>query len=69
MANKWAQIAGDWERFAVEAKKKWQLLTGEELTQVKGKRNTLASIIQARYFVSKKEAHTQIEVWIDALKL
>jgi uncharacterized protein YjbJ (UPF0337 family) len=69
MANKWAQIAGEWERFALEAKKKWGELTDEELIQVEGKRNTLASIIQAQYFVSKKEAHAQIEVWIDALKL
>jgi len=68
MANKWAQIASQWERFALEAKKEWDELTDEELMQVKGKRNTLASIIQAQYFISKKEAHDQIEMWVDTLK-
>ena len=69
MANKWAQIAREWERFALEAKKEWGELTDEELVQVKGKRNILASIIQAQYFISKKEAHTQIEMWVDTLKV
>ena len=69
MANKWAQIAGEWKHFAVEAKKQWKQLTDEEVAQVKGNRNTLARIVQARYFISKKEAHTQIEAWVDELKL
>jgi uncharacterized protein YjbJ (UPF0337 family) len=69
MANKWTQIASQWERFAVEAKKEWGELTDEELIQVEGKRNILASVVQKRYFTSKKEAHTQIEAWIETLKL
>ena len=69
MANKWAQIASEWERFAVEAKKEWDELTEEELIQVEGKRNILAGVVQKRYFTSRKEAHTQIEAWIETLQL
>jgi len=69
MANKWAQIAGRWEHFAVEAKKQWEQLTDDEVAEVNGNRNALARIVQARYYISKKEAHTQIEAWVDDLKV
>jgi hypothetical protein len=45
------------------------LLTDKDLNQINGSRNNLATIIQKQYFVSKKEAHDQIDVWIDALKV
>ena len=68
MGIKWEHIAGRWEQFAIEAKKTWNELTDEELRQVNGNRNALASVIQQRYLITKKTAHTQIEVWIDNLK-
>jgi uncharacterized protein YjbJ (UPF0337 family) len=69
MANKWAEISGEWKRFAIEAKKKWSELSDEELLEVKGNRNNLASMVQRQYFVSRKEAHSQIEAWVNDLKL
>jgi uncharacterized protein YjbJ (UPF0337 family) len=65
----WEQIANQWQQFSHEAKKKWSLLTDKDLNQINGSRNNLATIIQKQYFVSKKEAHDQIDVWIDALKV
>jgi uncharacterized protein YjbJ (UPF0337 family) len=68
MNTKWVQIATEWKRFRVEAKKKWNQLTDDELTQINGSRNVLAAMVQKRYFVTKKEAHDQIQRWMDELK-
>ena len=64
---KWEHIANQWQQFSHQAKKKWSLLTDEALVQINGSRNNLATIIQQQYFVSKKEAHDQIDAWIDEL--
>jgi len=69
MIDKWEPIATQWQKFSVDAKKKWKQLTDEELAQVSGSRNTLAMIIQRRYFVTKKDAHDQIEMWMGKLKV
>lgn len=68
MENKWADIVRDWARFKGKAQEEWGELTENELTQVNGNRNALANLIQTRYFVTKKTAHTQIQTWMDQLK-
>jgi uncharacterized protein YjbJ (UPF0337 family) len=69
MKNKWEKISSHWQQFALEAQKTWSELTDEELVHINGSRNTLASIVQRRYYVSRKEAHEQIETWIETLKI
>ena len=69
MINKWELIATHWSDFSPKAKKKWSALTEADLAQISGSRNTLASMIQRHYFVTKKTAHDQIEVWVDKLKM
>ncbi len=69
MKNKWAQIANQWDQFAVEAKKQWGELTEDELLRVDGNRNNLARFVQYRYFTTKKEAHDQIAVWMNSLDI
>lgn len=69
MKNKWEQIATRWQDFSAEAQKRWSQLTDLELSQVNGNRNTLASVIQKRYFISRKVAHSEIETWIETLKI
>lgn len=69
MHNKWEPIAAHWQEFSREAKKKWKQLTDDELAQVSGSRNTLALMIQRRYFVTRKTAHQQIDGWVDKLKV
>lgn len=69
MSNKWAQIANQWDQFAIEAKKQWAELSEEELMRVEGHRNDLARLIQYQYFATRKEAHDQIEVWISELDI
>jgi uncharacterized protein YjbJ (UPF0337 family) len=69
MATKWEHIARQWSEFGVEAKKKWKDLTDDELVRINGNRNTLAMIIQQRYFVTKKAAHDQIEGWLEKVKV
>lgn len=69
MKNKWAQISNQWDQFAIEAKKQWVELTDDELMRVEGHRNNLARFVQDRYFTTKKEAHDQIDMWIERLKI
>jgi uncharacterized protein YjbJ (UPF0337 family) len=63
MINKWEQITNQWKQFSAEAKKKWSQLNDEELAEVEGSRRTLATVLQKRYIIAKKEAHKQIDAW------
>lgn len=69
MKNKWEHIAGEWKQFSGEAKKRWGQLTDDELTQIDGNRKTLASLLQKRYNIAKKEADKQIDAWAANLKV
>ncbi len=42
------------------AKEKWGELTDDELTELDGKRERLAGLIQTKYGVAKEEAERQI---------
>jgi len=66
--NGWDRVASSWKRFSREAKKKWDKLTDDELTQVNGRRETLVGKIQEKYSVTKQEADKQIDEWARKLK-
>jgi len=57
----WDQIEGKWKELKGSAKEKWGKLTDDELTQLKGKRDRLAGMIQNKYGVAKEEAEKQIQ--------
>ncbi|MBZ0318818.1 MAG: CsbD family protein [Anaerolineae bacterium] len=69
MKNKWEHISGEWRQFSGEAKKRWGQLTDDELAQIDGNRKALASLLQKRYSIAKKEADKQIDAWAANLKV
>jgi uncharacterized protein YjbJ (UPF0337 family) len=44
----WDQIEGQWKELAGGVKEKWGKLTDDELTEVGGKRDRLAGLIQKK---------------------
>jgi uncharacterized protein YjbJ (UPF0337 family) len=57
----WDQIEGQWKEMTGFVKEKWGDLTDDEITQVKGKRDQLAGLIQKKYGVAKEEAEKQLQ--------
>lgn len=56
----WDQIQGKWTEIKGSVKERWGKLTDDEFTQVDGKRDRLAGLIQQKYGVAKEEAEKQI---------
>lgn len=65
----WDSIAGKWKQYSGEVKKRWGNLTDDELMQIKGDRKILAGKIQAKYGITKTEAHKEVDEWFDKLKV
>jgi uncharacterized protein YjbJ (UPF0337 family) len=68
MSKNWDEIASRWTRFSRDVKKKWGVLTDDEVMQVNGRRENLAGKIQERYGVPLEEANKQIDAWASKLK-
>ena len=69
MKDKWSQIARQWKQFSGEAKKKWDQLTDDEVSQVNGDRKTLVGLIEKRYGIARKAAQKQIDLWVEKKKV
>ena len=57
----WDQVTGNWKQFQGKVKAKWGKLTDDDLTQVAGKRDELAGILQKKYGWAKDEAERQVD--------
>jgi uncharacterized protein YjbJ (UPF0337 family) len=57
---KWYEIAGDWTQFAGMVKSRWGKLTDADLTTFSGKRDQLASLLQAKYGYPREQAEREI---------
>jgi uncharacterized protein YjbJ (UPF0337 family) len=56
----WDQIEGKWKEVAGSVKSYWGKITDDELTEIGGKRDKLAGIIQNRYGLAKEAVEEQI---------
>jgi len=56
----WDQIEGKWKELQGGVKEKWGKITDDELTEIGGKRDKLAGIIQTKYGIAKEAAEDQI---------
>ena len=59
----WNRIERDWWQYKLSAKRRWDRLSDNELTQVNGKRDELCAKIQQAYGISRREAEMQIADW------
>jgi uncharacterized protein YjbJ (UPF0337 family) len=56
----WQQIEGKWKEMKGGVKEHWGKLTDDELTQIEGKRDKLAGLIQKKYGLAKEAAEEEI---------
>jgi len=59
-AMNWDQIEGKWKEMAGGVKEQWGKLTDDELTEIGGKRDKLAGVIQKKYGLAKEAVEDQI---------
>jgi uncharacterized protein YjbJ (UPF0337 family) len=59
----WDRIEGRWEQFRGDVKQQWGKLTDDQLTQIAGKREHLAGVIQEAYGLTKEEVGKQLYDW------
>lgn len=56
----WDQIEGKWKEVAGGVKEHWGKITDDELTEIGGKRDRLAGVIQKKYGLAKEAVEAQI---------
>ena len=59
----WDQIEGKWTELRGRFAEKWGKLTDDDLTQIGGKRDQLAGLLQQRYGIAKEHVEKQIAVF------
>jgi uncharacterized protein YjbJ (UPF0337 family) len=65
----WDRIAGKWQQFRGEVRRRWGLLTDDDVEQIQGERDILVGRIQERYGLAREDAERQIDVWMEKLSL
>lgn len=65
----WDQIESKWKDFKGNVRSEWGKLTGDDLENIKGKRDQLRAKIQERYGIAKDEADKQIQRFLDKLNV
>ena len=56
----WEQIEGKWKELKGGVREHWGKLTDDELTQIDGKREKLAGILQKKYGMAKEAVEDEI---------
>ena len=65
----WDRIAGKWQQFRGEVRRRLGLLTDDDVEQIQGERDILVGRIQERYGLAREDAERQIDVWMEKLNL
>jgi uncharacterized protein YjbJ (UPF0337 family) len=63
----WTTIEAQWDNFKGKVRSEWGKLTGDDLENIKGKREQLIAKIQQRYGLEKEEADRRVQRFIDKL--
>lgn len=58
------QIEGNWKQLKGEIKRKWGLLTDDEITASEGRAEILVGKLQEHYGLLKEDAHRQWEEFL-----
>lgn len=61
------QFAGQWKILKGQVKTKWGKLTDDEITQVNGKFEQLAGLLQKKYGFAKEKASQEIDTWLQSV--
>jgi len=57
-------LHGKWHELKGKVRQQWGKLTDDDLTQVSGKAEELAGVLQQRYGYSKAQAEMEITTWL-----
>ncbi len=60
-------LKGQWKQLIGRAKDTWGKLTDDELLRVEGHAQRLTGLVQERYGVSREDAETQVQRFIDGI--
>lgn len=66
-SSMWHKISKNWNQFSGEVRRRWGLLTEDDLEAIYGDRDVLVSRLQDRYGYSMEDAHNKIEAWENSL--
>ncbi len=61
------KIAGNWKQFGGEIRRRWGLLTDDDMTEIQGERDVLIGKLQARYGYPHDLADRKLREWEDSL--
>jgi uncharacterized protein YjbJ (UPF0337 family) len=61
------RIEGNWKQTAGKIREKWGKLTGDDLTQVNGRREQFEGKIQERYGIAKEQVRHDVDTWLNSL--
>jgi uncharacterized protein YjbJ (UPF0337 family) len=59
----WDTIEGNWKQLTGQAKAQWGKLSGDDQTQIAGRRDQLAGKIQERYGLAREDVEHQLAAW------
>jgi len=61
-------MLGKWHELKGKVKQKWGKLTDDDVTQMSGRMEELAGVLQQRYGYDKAQAEQEINHWLDEHK-
>lgn len=64
----WEQVEGNWKQMIGQVRQKWENLTDDDLSLIRGKREQLVGKIQERYGVAKEAAEKQVDEFVRVCK-
>lgn len=65
----WSQVRANWHPLHEQVHQRWDLLTGDEITAIRGQRHKLVATIRSRYAVDEAEATSQADAFVSALQV
>jgi uncharacterized protein YjbJ (UPF0337 family) len=62
----WDYIQGNWKQLTGKVKEQWGKLSDNEVTEVAGRRDQLAGLLQQHYGISKQQAEQDADAFATA---
>jgi uncharacterized protein YjbJ (UPF0337 family) len=63
----WHKVAGNWKQFAGDVRRRWGLLTDDDMDVIRGDRDILIGKLQERYGYPLDIAQQKVNEWENSL--
>jgi uncharacterized protein YjbJ (UPF0337 family) len=64
----WQHIQSRWSEYQLNAKRRWNRLSAEDLQAIAGDRERLVAKIAERYTIAPAQAEQELAAWLAALR-